>query len=121
MKCGIEARHLRHIGLEFAQGPDCRQVVRLVQRRQRHQLFQLVKDRTIDDYRRRKSQPTMDHPVANPENCQPIRVAVNPREQDRQDSLMVSTGTPARQRFVYQMLAIRVRHEKAGTRSDSFD
>ncbi len=53
MEGGVEAGHLRQLRLPLDQRADRRQVVRLVQRRQRNVLLQRLKHARIDAHRRR--------------------------------------------------------------------
>jgi hypothetical protein len=63
---GIEAGHLRQIRLRLLHGPDRRQVVRLMQRRQRHEGFQPGHRRRRDQQRRRVIGSAMHHTVTDP-------------------------------------------------------
>jgi hypothetical protein len=62
---GIEAGHLRQIRLYLLHGTDRRQVVRLMQRRQRHEGFQPGHRRRRDEQRRRVIGSTMHHAVTD--------------------------------------------------------
>ena len=48
MKAGVEAGHLGQIGRGGRDGADRRQIVRLVERGQRHELVEIVQHRLID-------------------------------------------------------------------------
>ena len=63
---GVEAGHLRaDLGRRSMQQPDRRQVVRLVQRRQRDELLQVGQHRRIRRTGRRIRQAAMHHAMAD--------------------------------------------------------
>ena len=62
---GIEAGDLGDIGMAGADLPDRRQIVRLVQRGQRHELLEAVQHRVVHQGRCREIRPTMHDPVAD--------------------------------------------------------
>ena len=65
MHGGIEARDLRQVRSLGQQGADRREVVRLVQRHQWHELFELGDHPRIDTNRRSKLGTPMNDPVTD--------------------------------------------------------
>ena len=65
MKRGVEARHLRQRRLALEQGSDRRQVVRLVQRRERLEGAQRVERLRVDAQRPVVGRPAVHHPMAD--------------------------------------------------------
>ena len=63
MKAGIETGHLRHIGQTLRNSFDCREIMRLVQRRERHQLTKLSQHISGDNDRTCMVRPAMNHPM----------------------------------------------------------
>ena len=64
MKRRVEDRHLRHAGPEYgARRGDAAQVVRVVQRRELDQLFQLAAHRVVDARRVREALAAVHHPM----------------------------------------------------------
>ncbi len=63
---GVEARHLRHGRHRADHRPDRREVVRLVQRRERHQSFEFREHLGVDPHRRRCTSPRRGRPGARP-------------------------------------------------------
>jgi hypothetical protein len=64
VKGGVEARHLRQIGIEPHRHFDRREIVRLVQRRKRHQSLQLRQQFRRDPGRPGMMQAAVDDTVA---------------------------------------------------------
>jgi hypothetical protein len=67
VKRGIEARHLREIGLSRGDRADASEIVRLMQRRQRTERLELGDRRGTDAHRRRELDAAMHHPVTDAE------------------------------------------------------
>ena len=63
----VEAGHLRNLGSALEQGGDRREVVKLVQRRQRDELLQRFEDTHVRADRRGKLEAAVDDPVADPD------------------------------------------------------
>ena len=70
MERRIEARDLRQVGPSLQQHPDRREIVRLMQRRQRHVLVERLDDRRVDAHRGREleaavhdTMPDAHHPM----------------------------------------------------------
>ena len=65
MERGIEAGHLRQVGPAPEEHPDRREIVRLMQRRERHELLELRHDRGVHPHRRRVLGAAVDDPMAD--------------------------------------------------------
>ena len=72
MERGVEARHLRQIGPACQQHPDRRQVVGLVQRRQRNESLESGQHIGIDPHRSREVRSAVHHTM-------PDRLEFHPR------------------------------------------
>ena len=68
MERGVEAGDLRDVGRRRGNELDGREIVRLVQRRQRHQLFERGHDARIDADRRREFSAAVDDAMAEREH-----------------------------------------------------
>ena len=68
MERGVKAGHLQKPGLPFSDGPHWQKIVRLVQRRERHQLCELVHHPGVDSNRGGVGRAAMDHAMAH--GCQ---------------------------------------------------
>ena len=93
---GVEAGDLGHLRLARADLADRRQIVRLVQRRQRHQPLEPLQHRVVHQDRRVEVRAAMDDPVADR-----ARGAAEPAEQPRLE--------PVERRAHVRYLARRVR------------
>ena len=62
---GVEAGDLRHARVERHGEADGREIVGLVQRRQRLERREPIEDRGIDQHRPGMAGPAMHHPVAD--------------------------------------------------------
>ena len=84
---GVEAGDLRHPRIELHREADGREIVGLVQRRQRLERRQPVEHRGIDPHRPRMVRPPMHHPVADrpdgevPERAHPAEDLARRRRQ----------------------------------------
>ena len=65
MERGVEAGDLRQLRQAREQEADRREVVRLVQRRERHVFLQRVDDRGVDARRLRVLEPAVHDPMAD--------------------------------------------------------
>ena len=72
VESGIEAGHLRQVGLDRGDRADAGEIVRLMQWRQRTQRLQLGEHSRIDANRRGVVDPAMHHPVADAEQRRPV-------------------------------------------------
>ena len=71
---GVEAGHLRQVRHMFGDHVDRRQVVRLVQGRQRNQRPHGAERRSIDQDRTGEIAPAMDHPVSGGDDAKALVV-----------------------------------------------
>ena len=85
---GVEARHLRQIGIARGQGADRHQVDGLVQRRQRHQALERREHLVGDPHGLGEPLAAVDDPVSDPGERGPREVPVNPGA-DRCDRALV--------------------------------
>jgi hypothetical protein len=69
MKTGVKASDLRHAGKSLVDRLNRREIVRLVQRRERNQFFQLSQNLRSDHYRLREVCAAVDHPMAHSEHA----------------------------------------------------
>ena len=65
VKTGVEASHLRHIGQAHRHRFNCGEVVRLMERRQRHEIPQLRRHFRRDHDRIGKGLAAMDHAMSD--------------------------------------------------------
>ena len=65
MKRGVEARDLRQRRRASRDGPDRREVVRLMQRRERNQRFELGERRVVDQHGLREAHAAVDDAMAD--------------------------------------------------------
>jgi hypothetical protein len=65
VELGVETGHLRHVGQQRGNGANRRQVVRLVQRGQGREPFELCQRVGRDAHRPRKMLAAMHHPMAD--------------------------------------------------------
>src|SRR5215204_1142681 len=65
VKRGVEARDLWELGKSLSENSDRRQVVGLMQGRQRHELLEFFQDMLVDQHGRRERNTAVDDPVAN--------------------------------------------------------
>ena len=122
MECGIEARDLRDVWRDSADDPDRREVVWLVKRRQRRQLFQLVEDHVVEQHGRRELLAAMHDSMADRHDAQVIRVPGDPLVEDRQQCRVVAgTDTATRERLVDHAPAVGIGHEEPGVGSNALD
>ena len=77
----VEARHLRQVRRAREHGPDRREIVRLVQRRERDVFFQRGQDRRIHAHGLRVFHAAVHHPVADPR--QPMLGELGAQESDQ--------------------------------------
>ena len=68
VKRGVEAGNLRDGGRRLRNGPDRRQIMRLVQRRQRDQPGKRIDHRRVDPGWRGEAGSAMHHPMADAQN-----------------------------------------------------
>ena len=81
VKSGVEACNLRHVRQAFEQRPDRREIVRLMQWRQRNEFFELGHHRRIDQHRRTVGDTSVHHAVAD---CREVMLRKIPaQEQDQ--------------------------------------
>jgi hypothetical protein len=122
MERGIEARHLGDVWRDSADHPDRREVVWLVKRCQRRQLFQLVEDRVVDQHGRRELLAAMDDSMADRHDAQVIRVPGDPLVEDREQCRVVAgTDIATRERLVDHVTAVGIGHEEPGVGSNALD
>ena len=69
---GIEAGHLRQVGLDRGDRADAGEIVRLMQRRQRAERLELGEHRRIDAHRRGEVDAAMHHAVTDAEQRRPV-------------------------------------------------
>ena len=79
MEAGVEAGDLRHVGQPLGDRVDGGQVVRLMERRQRRQLAQLVQDLRRDDRRPGESRAAVDDAMADAEHARAAVALAEPR------------------------------------------
>src|SRR6185436_2163454 len=94
MKAGIEAGHLGHARQSLFDRFDGRQIVWLVQRRERNQFLQLSHDLWRDHYGPGKFRAAMDHAMAHAEHSRAGVVRSKPECEgtDRVASVLDSGG-----------------------------
>ena len=84
VKRGVEACHLRQVGIEFQRHLDRREIVRLVQGGQRHQGVEFGQEFRRDQHRLGMAQPAMDDAVAERRQPPAAELLPRPREQCRE-------------------------------------
>ena len=84
MERGVEAGHLRQLGPPFGDDADGQQVVRLVQRRQRHQLGERVERGRVEAHWRGVLGAAVHHPVTDRDQLHIADVRLQPIEQELQ-------------------------------------
>ena len=82
MECGIEAGHLGQFGRARRDRPDSSEIVRLVQRRERHQARERIEHRGVHPHRRGKLNPPVDHAMAGGEQTLSTQPLLEPVEQE---------------------------------------
>src|SRR3954466_13460517 len=94
MKAGIEAGHLRHARQSLFDGFDGRQIVWLVQRRERNQFLQLSHNLWRDHHRLGELRAAMDHAMAHAEHSRALVMRSKPECEgtDRVASVLDSGG-----------------------------
>ena len=109
MKRGIEAGDLRQLRPALEQQADRREVVRLMQRRERHELFEHGDDIGVEPHRLRILHAAVHHPVADRRELEAaaVRRAENRRDAPRRPSWPRLTPSP--QRLLGERRAVRVR------------
>jgi len=65
VKGGIEARDLQQVRLPFQHDPYGRDIVRLVERRKRHEPLELIEDPRIDQRRLCELDPPVHNPMSD--------------------------------------------------------
>jgi len=115
---GVEARDLRQSGERLRERADRRQIVRLVQRCERHQALELGHHRRVDPHRRREASSTVHDAV--PDGLRAARVGrrVQPAA-DRVDGAGVIVR--CRRRLVDDDLAVTILDREAGAGTDACD
>ena len=103
---GVEAGDLQHVGECGARGLDAGDVVRQVQRRQRHQCAQRGKHLVVDGARRAEARGAVNHAVADRGKLQLREFGVQQCE-DRAECVAVAAQLACRQTAVVQDAAIR--------------
>ena len=96
VKGGIEARDLRQRGRAFRDGPDRRQVVGLVQRRQRNERFELGERRGVDENRAREARAAMDDTMPDGHDAMLAEHAASAPAEEVVDRALVSELRPGR-------------------------
>jgi hypothetical protein len=122
MECGIEARDLRDVWRDSADDSDRREVVWLVKRRQRRQLFELVEDHVVEHDGRGELLAAMHDSMADRRDAQLIRVSGDPLMKQRNQAFMVGgTDTPSGDGLIHHAPALRIGHDESRIRSNTVD
>src|SRR5215470_13291931 len=122
MECRIEACDLRDVRRDPPDCPYRSEVVRLVQRRQRHKLLQLIEDRGVDDHRRRELLTAMHDSMADGQDAQAIRMPGDPFEERGQRTLVVAAaGARTPDGLIGHRPALGVNRDKSRFGSDALD
>lgn len=88
VECGVEAGHLGEFGRARRDRPDGGEIVRLVQRRERHQPFERVEHRRAHPHRRREFESPVDHAMAGSHQALPAQPLPEPVEQKTHGALV---------------------------------
>jgi len=88
VKRGVEAGNLGNRRSALTQRADGVEVVRLVQRRQGHQLLQRLKYFIVDQHRRGEGGAAVDHPVAGGGDTDVRQLARQPVQQEAKEMLV---------------------------------
>lgn len=121
MERRIEAGHLRQVGLDQLQRPDRREIVRLMQRRQRNPFLKPCQHGGIDGKRRGKRHSAMHHPMADGGEAQTGRHFAYPREQPLERLRAVARAQVFVQRMDGETARGRGRHAQARRLTDALD
>jgi len=120
MKCGIEAGDLRQSRMRGRQRPDRSQVLRQMQRHERHQRVELRQYRRVDPYRRLMPCASEHNPVSGRLERTRPRVLFDPLHQPPQQRLVgpARTRTPS---VFGDLRTALVARAKKGRRPHPFD
>src|SRR6187399_1698271 len=119
MKRRVEAGDLRDARKAFRDGIDCREIVRLMQRRERHQLAQMVEDIAGHAHGRRKACTSMHDAMTDAENRRTLVLPAQPgRERVERSASVAHRGT---QRLLANRCSALVLRHESRRRADAFD
>ena len=121
MERGVEAGHLKHTGIAGFDGFDRRQIVRLVQGRQRHQFPQLRHHSRSDHGRAGVIGAAMNDPVTHRQDPRVAQEAVEPLADDVKCRVMVGGAGAVGPAGFRQHRAIGALRDEMRMGADAFD
>ncbi len=121
VKGGVEAGHLGHAGVSLGNDADGGQVVRLMQRRQGNEFFQVLQDVIVDDGGFRVLEAAVNDTVPHGHN--PVGAVEHSAAPGKEgiDGPFVVEGRARRPLFLLDDLPGAVFHLEAGLRADALD
>ena len=120
MERSVEACDLRQPGRHGGDGTDRREIVWLVQRRQRTQRLQLVQHGIIDKRCVSKSSPAMEHAMPDRERLFTAKMRPHPVYEKAEQGLVVRL-VPARPGLFCDDPAVRIFGDQVRHRADALD
>ena len=118
---GVEAGHLRQVGLDRGDRADAGEIVRLMQRRERTERLQLGEHRRTDAHRRHEVDTAMHHPVTDAEQRRPIAEMLAQPAADHAEELAMTRAALVGPAPIDQHPAVGVRGNEARRRADALD
>src|SRR6476660_3504462 len=90
MEARVETRDLRHTGKPLGYRIDCREVVRLVQRRQWYQRPQVLHDLGRDDRRSGVPRAAMDYAMPNAQHSRTLEAGAEPGSEELKRGIRIT-------------------------------
>lgn len=122
VKGRVEAGHLKHVGQEFPDRPDRRQIVRLVERGERNVGLQRPDHRIIHRHMAVVDRPAMDHPMPDRHRHGPAQPLPQPRAEkgQRAGNPVAGFGRQGNAAVLAAILAA-ILDDQPGRRADPLD
>jgi hypothetical protein len=118
MKCCVEAGHLRQVWIQLRQRFNTSKVMRLVKRRQRHQLLEICNYTRVHNYGYVVHSPAVDNSVSAGHEEMTGKVALTPAHQEI-ERLFVACS--CLEPLVCDLIAGRILGDKAGLLAEAVD
>ena len=120
VKGGVETGYLTDFRQQLGDGLDAVEVVRLVQRGERDELFKLADRVRADRHRGREQLAAMDDAVADSDQFGAGLVFLNPGQQEVERGLVLGFLFAAQLQFDF-VLAVRILGDQFGAGADAVD
>ena len=119
VKAGVEASHLRHAGHALEDRLDRSEVVRLMERSERGEFFQLGEDLRRDHGGSAEAGAAVDHPVTHADDAAALVLRAKPSREDVDRCAAIADRGV--ERFVEQFLAAGILDRHPGRCADPLD